>query len=211
MISILEGDALATLQTLPAGTFQTCVTSPRKANGQFSKGVHAYRKPLPHWQREWLVEEYLGKSRSAGDIARDVGCTESNVLFWLRKHDIPRRSVSQARAIKHWGAGGASNPMHGKRGAANPRYVDGSSPERQRMYVRGEGRAFLRAIYARDGYRCVRCGAGKGGPRSLHVHHIAPWASNPALRFDQANAVTLCRACHHWVHSKANARREFLR
>lgn len=27
-VTVLEGDALATLQTLPAGTFQTCVTSP---------------------------------------------------------------------------------------------------------------------------------------------------------------------------------------
>lgn len=195
-VTVLEGDALATL---------------RNARGQFRKGIHAYRQPQPHWQREWLEREYVHNARSSSDIANDIGCTDSNVLFWLRKHGIPRRSVGAARAVKHWGVSGARNPMHGKRGAANPRYIDGSSPERQRLYVRGEGRAFLRAIYARDGYRCVRCGGAKTGPRSLHVHHIAPWAGNPAMRFDPQNAITLCRSCHEWVHSKANTRREFLR
>jgi hypothetical protein len=209
-VRIIDGDCLASLAALPAGIAQTCVTSPRNS-GQFRKGVHAYRQQQPHWSREWLVMEYETKARSTGDIAREIGCTDCNVLFWLRKHGIPRRSVSAARALKHWGATGEANPMHGKVGASNPRYVDGTSPERQRMYAQGEGRAFLRAIYARDKYRCVRCGASKAGPRSLHVHHLAPWAGNPSLRFAAANAVTLCRLCHHWVHSKANGAREFLR
>ena len=39
--------------------------------------------------------------------------------------------------MKHWGAVGAANPMFGRTGALNPRYVDGSSPERQRGYVQG--------------------------------------------------------------------------
>jgi hypothetical protein len=194
---VIEGDCLATLRTLP--------------DGRFRKGIHAYRQPRPHWRREWLLLEYVTKQKSAGDIAADIGCTEANVLFWLRKHDIARRTIAQARKAKRWGPSGEANPMHGKTGAANPRYVDGSSPERQRMYAQGVGRAFLRAIYARDSYRCVRCGAGKTAPRSLHAHHIAPWADNPALRFDANNAVTLCRPCHHWVHSNANSAREFLR
>jgi len=81
---------------------------------------------------------------------------------------------------------------------ANPRYVDGSSPERQRLYVQASGREFLKRIYARDGYRCVRCSAPNR-------------AGNPALRFDEANVVTLCRGCHGWVHSKVNSEREHIR
>lgn len=92
--------------------------------------------------------------------------------------------------------------MHGRVGALNPNYKDGSSPERQRLYARGVGRAFRRMILARDDYRCVLCGRGKEGPRSLHVHHLKPWAGNPALRFEPSNVVTLCRGCHVEEHRK---------
>lgn len=177
--------------------------------GRFLKGEH-WRTPKPHWNREWLHEQYVVQGRSTGDLAAECGCTDTNIQHWLRKHGIVRRNVSEARALKVWGAVGAANPMHGKTGAANPRYVDGSSPERQRMYAQGEGRAFLRAVLARDGYRCRKCSAPKTERKSLHVHHVKPWAGNEALRFDPANAVTLCRACHQWVHSKANTEGEYL-
>lgn len=181
----------------------------RAANGQFLAGTH-WRPEKPHWRPEWLREQYVVLGRSTGDIAAEAGTADAAILYWLKKHGIQRRTVAQARALKHWGLVGEKNPMHGKTGAANPRYVDGSSPERQRMYVRGEGRAFIRDVLERDDYRCKRCGAGKSGPKSLHVHHIKPWAGNEALRFDMGNVVTLCRACHGWVHSRSNTDREFL-
>ena len=179
------------------------------SQGRFQKGEH-WRTPKPHWNREWLHEQYVIQGRSTGELATECGCTDTNIQHWLRKHGIARRNVSEARALKSWGATGEANPMHGKTGAANPRYVDGSSPERQRMYAQGEGRAFLRAVLARDGYHCRKCSAPKAERKSLHVHHVKPWAGNEALRFDPANAVTLCRSCHQWVHSKANTEGEYL-
>lgn len=178
-------------------------------SGRFKPGVHSWRKPQPHWEKSWLIREYVERELSSAEIATSIGCTDANVLFWLRKHGIPRRSVSAARSLKHWGAAGSANPMFGKTGAKNPRYVDGSSPERQRLYVQASGRAFLRQIYKRDGYRCVRCSAPNTGPRTLHAHHIKPWAGNPTLRFDQSNVVTLCRPCHNWVHSRLNSALEY--
>jgi hypothetical protein len=182
----------------------------RNVAGQFVKGAHAYRTPQPHWQRDWLVREYVELNRSTGEIAAWIGCTDANVLFWLGKHGITRRTISESRAIKHWGVSGEANPMFGRTGPASPTYVDGSSPERQRLYVQAVGRDFLKRIYERDGFKCVRCSAPKRGPRSIHVHHIKPWAGNVSLRFDETNVATLCRPCHQWVHSKANASREYL-
>lgn len=184
--------------------------SVRRANGQFRKGIHAYRDPQPHWGREWLESRYIGLNMSAAEMAIEAGCTENNILFWMEKHVIPRRSIAGARAVKHWGVSGEDNPMFGKLGVANPHYIDGSSPERQRLYVQASGREFLKAIYKRDGYRCIKCSAPNTGPRTLHAHHIRPWAGNPALRFDLANAVTLCRTCHHWIHSRENTAKDFL-
>jgi hypothetical protein len=182
----------------------------RAHGGRFRKGVHAYRKHRPHWDRDWLDSRYTRLSQSAADIAIEADCTENNILFWLKKHGIPRRSIAGARAVKYWGATGESNPMFGKTGAANPRYIDGGSPERQRLYVQANGREFLKAVYKRDGYRCVKCLAGNTGPKTLHAHHVRPWAGNPDLRFDLSNAVTLCKTCHSWVHSRKNTAKEFL-
>lgn len=114
----------------------------RDSRGRIVKGTH-WREPKPHWQREWLFREYVERERSTGDIAVEIGTTDANVLYWLKRHGIPRRTVSAARAIKHWGVVGEANPMHGKTGAANPRYVDGSSPDRQRMYVQAKGARVL--------------------------------------------------------------------
>lgn len=177
---------------------------------EFKPGQH-WRPHGKHREREWLEHQYVTLGRSAGDIANEAGlATQEAVTFWLRKHGIPRRSVSEARALKHWGAVGEANPMYGKRGAECPRYIDGSSPERQRMYSRSEGLQFLQAVYRRDNWTCARCGEKKGGKRTLAAHHLKQWAGHPELRFDMSNVVSLCVRCHLWVHSKANKERAFL-
>jgi len=125
--------------------------------------------------------------------------------FQGRQHtEATKRRLSQKASVEKPWLRGERNGMAGRTGETNPNYIDGSSPERQRMYAHGTWKAVLRAVYARDNYRCVRCSAPKTTPRSLHAHHIKPWAGNPALRFDLDNLVTLCRTCHSWVHSKAN-------
>lgn len=180
------------------------------SRGRIQKGEH-WRSPMPYWDQEWLHAAYVTDGRSAADIAAEFGITDGSIYHWLARHGIPCRSISDARALKHWGAVGEKNPMHGRAGTLNPRYVDGSSPERQRLYAQGAGKKFIRDILLRDGYRCVRCGTAKRQPRSLHVHHVSPWAGNADLRFDPDNAVTLCAGCHHWAHSKANVALEYLR
>jgi HNH endonuclease len=218
-VEIINADVFEALARLPDESVHCVVTRAtdgRFAKGksyspstQFKKGTH-WRQPKPHWSRDWLYREYVQNGRSSSEIAAEVGCKENNIHFWLHKHGIPRRTVAQAREIKHWGVAGSANPMFGKTGAKNPRYVDGSSPERQRLYVQAQGRDFLRRVYARDNFRCQRCDSPSKGPRTLHAHHIKSWASNQFLRFDINNAVTLCRPCHSWVHSKKNAAKEWL-
>lgn len=121
-----------------------------------------------------------------------------------RKHsDETRAKISAAaRGRPNPNLRGERNGMYGRTGAANPNFVDGSSPERQRAYASAQWRATVRVVRKRDGDICGRCGAVKAGPRSIHRHHKKPWAGNPTLRFDPDNIETLCRDCHITEHSK---------
>jgi hypothetical protein len=181
------------------------MASARNSRGQVLPGTH-WRKPAVFRDREYLLAEYVVAQRSSADIAAEHGVGDTAILFWLTRHAIPRRTVSQARAVKHWGLAGESNGMFGRTGPSNPRYVDGSSPERQRVYSSAQWTVVARDVLERDGHKCLRCSAG----RKLVFHHVRPWAGNPEHRLNPANIVTLCQKCHLWVHSRANAAKEWL-
>jgi hypothetical protein len=53
----------------------------------------------------------------------------------------------------------------------------------------------LQEIRERDLWRCARCGRAD----SLHVHHRRKRSQGGSDSF--ANLVTLCSACHDWVHA----------
>ena len=162
----------------------------KDAKGRWIKGTH-WRDRKPWWDREWLVREYIDKRRSASEIAREGGCGENNILFWLDKHQIPRRSVSEVRAFKRWGAVGPKNPMFGKRGPLSPNFKNGNTPYRQRTYSRAEWKEFMRQVWARD--RCCRlCGSKE----KCEIHHIDPVRNTPLLIMDIGNVILLCESCH---------------
>ena len=172
---------------------------------EFKKGCKNWREPKPFWDRAWLFEKYVTQQQSATAIAGPVGCTESNILYWLAKHEIPRRSMSETRSIKHWGVTGEDNPMYGKTGDKNHRWRGGCSPERQACYVSQAWVSAIKDVWARDRAVCRRC--GKKG--KMHVHHIVSFAVEET-RTDPDNLILLCVACHRWVHSKRNLAHEFI-
>jgi len=163
----------------------------------------------PWWDRAWLDREYTDRGRSASEIALAGGCCENNILYWLAKHNIPRRTMQQVRAKKHWGANGSSNPMYGKFGSSNPHWRGGVTPERQSVYSSREWASAIRLVWKRDPHKCRRCGVKNGPNEKLHLHHVRPFV-DIAHRTDPTNLVLLCKKCHGWVHSKANAKAEFL-
>jgi len=172
---------------------------------EFKKGQH-WRPKKPYWDKDWLVSEYATKERSANDIASEFGITEAAILFWLRKHNILRREMSNIRSKKHWGLAGEQNGMYGRTGENSSNWKGGITPERQEFYISDEWKKACSEVYKRDNAQCQRC----GNKDNLHVHHIVTFA-NKELRADIDNLVLLCAKCHRFVHSKKNNNREYTR
>ncbi len=182
----------------------------RKANGQFEKGSH-WRPHQAFRDRSWLLQHYVLYQRSAGEIAAEFGTTDGAIYYWLDKHGIERRSVSETRAIKHWGSAGPDNPMWNRRGELSPNWRGGVTAERQAFYSSAEWRRACSTVWKRDEATCQRCGLDKRvqADMEMHVHHVVPF-SDEELRAEPDNLILLCAACHHFVHSKRNVDREFL-
>lgn len=177
---------------------------------EFKKGQH-WRDKKPFWDKEWCIENYCNQKRSCGDIAHEFGVTEAAVLYWIKKHGIDRRTISEARKIKKWGASGSDNPMWNRRGELNPNWMGGITPDRQAFYTSQEWKMACSAVWKRDNATCQRCEARKDDSPDMpfHIHHIVSFLDKD-LRADPINLVLLCEACHHFVHSKRNINNEFI-
>jgi len=176
---------------------------------EFKKGQH-WRKPQLYWDRNWLYQEYIVEQKSTAQIANEQGCKENNILYFLKKHGIPTRTTAEVRAIKHWGASGPDNPMYGRTGASSTNWKGGCTPGRQALYSSREWAEVVRIVWARDKALCQRCGTKKQASNVFHIHHIVSFSAIE-LRVDPENLVLVCRMCHHWIHSKSNVHKEYMK
>jgi hypothetical protein len=149
--------------------------------------------------------EYVEKGRTSSEIAADFGITDNAICFWLAKHKIPGRAMSEIRRHKHWGAAGEKNPMYGRVGVLNPHWKGGHTPLRQSLYANPEWRKAKRAVRYRDKH-CRLCGS----MRQPEYHHITPFSEAPLLVFDVGNLILLCRECHLKLKGKENRWRKIL-
>lgn len=88
-------------------------------------------------------------------------------------------------------------------GARNPNWRGGVSSERHSAYRTRRYKQWRAKVFKRDNYRCRVC--GRRGHR-LHAHHIKPWATFKALRYEVNNGITVCASpCHRALHSEVRA------
>lgn len=180
----------------------------RNTKGQFLKGNH-WRAHQPFRDKAWLVKHYCEDEISTGEIGKMFGVTDAAILFWLRRNGIKRRTVLEARKIKHWGNMGVDNPMWGKCGELNPRWQGGITPLRQAFYISQEWKKVCSATWERDKAKCQRCGLKCNTDMPFHIHHIVSF-KDAELRAKLSNLVLVCEACHHFIHSKRNKTNEFI-
>lgn len=68
---------------------------------------------------------------------------------------------------------------------------------------------FRHLVLKRDNWTCQRCGSGVEA--ELHVHHIEGATQQPGIANDLENGITLCKACHKFVHSQKGCKYRELR
>ena len=164
----------------------------------------------PYQDRDWLISQYVVAERSSRSIANDFGITDANILYWLKRHGIKRRTAREVRdAYTYRKMQGADNPMFGKKGPLSSNWKGGTTPERQAFYQSDEWKSAVSKIWKRDLARCRRCGIERT-TMAHHIHHIKSFSTYPDLRSDLDNLVLLCAECHRWVHSKNNVKSLFI-
>lgn len=62
-------------------------------------------------------------------------------------------------------------------------------------------------VRSRDGWRCRRCGDTQGVQQNSHLY---PKGAYPALRYNAANAVDHCAACHRFLTDRPIEFREWI-
>lgn len=224
---IYQGHVLDILKTFPDESIDCQITSPPycgldifinkygliilmrdRKTGRFLKG-YTYRNPKPFWNKKWLYKEYIINGKSASEISKEQNCVENNILFWLERHNIKRRNMSESRKLKHWGQNGEDNPMWNKKGEINPNWKGGITPERQSFYQSQEWRKSCSFVWKRDNSTCQRCKIKQNEGIPFHIHHIISFKSKE-LRSEVSNLILLCKICHNFIHSKSNKNRDFL-
>lgn len=54
-----------------------------------------------HKDKNWLQEHYWERKASLQDCAKSARCSDVTILYWLKKHNISRRTLSDATKIAH--------------------------------------------------------------------------------------------------------------
>ena len=85
-----------------------------------------------------------------------------------------------------------------KLGNKNPNWKGGISPINVLIRQSPEMKLWRKAVFERDNYACVWCGARNGDGKAvvLNADHIKSFADYPELRFAIDNGRTLCKDCH---------------
>lgn len=123
---------------------------------------------------------------------------------------VQRKNMSLARKGKHLSIEHRRklsvirlNSLKTHRGANHHNWKGGITTEICRIRKSVEYKLWREAVFGRDNYTCVWCGAkcGNGKKVILNADHIKPFSLFPELRFCIDNGRTLCRQCHLTTHT----------
>ena len=152
------------------------------------------REYMSEVQREATIEEALtimdtkGYELVSPDFIRNC---DQPIFYICNKHPeygVQRTTLYGLRRYEN-----NCKLCHSLRGAEHYNWKGGVSSERDKEMSGFEYRRWVRDVFKRDNYTCQCCGKHGG---TLNAHHINNYSSNPELRTDINNGISLCEECH---------------
>jgi 5-methylcytosine-specific restriction endonuclease McrA len=129
-------------------------------------------KAIPESTRQYFREQHRGKHFSPATEFKPGSITQE-----MRE----KVNASLPRGKNHWNWRG------------------GIAKERDVISQTNDYRTWVKRVFERDDYTCVRC-FQRGGDKN--AHHIIPFSVAPEERFNVDNGATTCPKCHYYIHSK---------
>lgn len=145
----------------------------------------------PHTE-EW------NKKISAAHIGRKRGLMSEEHKNKIREAHIKRGTKAPSTKGRIQSPEERRKRSEMMRGDKAPNWQGGKVAEHRIIRTSVEYKLWREAVFKRDNYQCIWCGArsGKGKSVEIQADHIKPFAQFPELRFAIDNGRTLCRPCH---------------
>ena len=154
----------------------------------------------------------LGKRNPLGKhwkLSKEVKKRMSIARKGKRMSDETRKKLSVSK-MGHFVSNETKKKIaDSKRGQNSHFWKGGITPFSMKIRMSLEYRLWRTAVFERDNYTCIWCGAKSGNGKRvvLNADHIKSFSQFPELRFAIDNGRTLCISCHYKTDnfgSKAN-------
>lgn len=156
-------------------------------------GIYPGNKGRTPWNKGKKTGLVPKTAFKPGRVATEAERLSSSLRGRGNKYRLGKKHSTETRAKMS-----ASQP----KGEKNHLWRGGVTPENHRLRNSFEYRLWRTAVFERDNYTCIWCGARSG---KTHVYiqadHIKPFAQYPELRFAIDNGRTLCKTCHETTES----------
>ena len=171
-------------------------------------------KRVWEWLRDYGIETRARGSSTAKQWARGDRIHNGGFPHTNESREKIRQARLKDGRVPYLTKDG-THYMKGRRGKDHHSWQGGLTPEREALAQTDEWKSAVKAVWARSDAKCERCGTDhrkvdNRKANGFHVHHITPFRVKE-LRAEPTNLALLCRPCHHFVHSKKNADKEFIR
>lgn len=166
--------------------------------------------------KTFIIDEYILKGKTTIQIGAENNYNFSMIRTALIKHGIKLRPPRNTKghqtsditkkkiSLAYW-----KNP---RKGCLCQNWKGGITPQRQSLYGTDQWHKVRSMVWGRDNHECQRCGKKYTNQekKMFAIHHIISFA-NKEKRCDPDNLILLCKVCHHWVHSRKNINKDFIK